>query len=285
MLKVFIIGAGKAGKSLAALIAEKKVEVVGIYDVNETALKAAQKILAVRCYSKLNKATLKDADIILVAVPDSVIGKTGKYLSEKKLITTTQVVAHLSGSQPPSALRLKKGYCPALFHPLLSLADLSVARDEIKKAFIAIAGEAFAKRRLALLARRLGATPVSLDEKNLPLYHSAATIVGNLPAALYLTAKKLFRDSGMKEMDAERAALTLLASAAKNLVEKRFPDGLTGPISRADAETIARHIESLNESDKTSANIYRTLSRIILAELEKRKTLSKAELGRIKKLL
>ena len=79
-----------------------------------------------------------------------------------------------------------------------------------------------------------------------PLYHAAAVMASNYAVTLMGQSAELLAHCGLDGPDAVRALLPLLAGTMENLAALGLPQALTGPLSRGDAGTIARHLAHLD---------------------------------------
>jgi predicted short-subunit dehydrogenase-like oxidoreductase (DUF2520 family) len=111
-----------------------------------------------------------------------------------------------------------------------------------------------------MLAQVLGGTALAIDGNAMAKYHAAAAIASNYVVAVLDAAVGLLRDAGIDEQAALQALVPLAAGAVANVGAKGLADGLTGPIRRGDAGTVARHLEALN-ADPALRELYQVLGR------------------------
>jgi predicted short-subunit dehydrogenase-like oxidoreductase (DUF2520 family) len=102
-------------------------------------------------------------------------------------------------------------------------------------------------RRLAALARALGARPKRVTDNERVLYHAAAVFASNYVDVLLATAVQLLQLAGWSEKEATSGLLPL-SEGVLATVRKRGPvRALTGPVRRGDVTTVARHLAALSE--------------------------------------
>jgi len=95
-------------------------------------------------------------------------------------------------------------------------------------------------------------------ERDRPLYHAALAHGANHLVTLVNEAMDLLRDAGVTQP--EKVLAPLLRVALDNTL--RLGDGaLTGPVSRGDAGTVARHLEQIARAAPESAPGYLALAR------------------------
>jgi predicted short-subunit dehydrogenase-like oxidoreductase (DUF2520 family) len=100
-------------------------------------------------------------------------------------------------------------------------------------------------RRLASLARALGARPRRVSASQRALYHAAAVFASNYVVVQLGTAVKLLQLAGWGEKEATAGLLPLTEGVLAN-VRKRGPvRALTGPVRRGDVNTVERHLAAL----------------------------------------
>ena len=66
---------------------------------------------------------------------------------------------------------------------------------------------------------------------------------------------------GGSEQDALRALLPLLRGTISAIESAGLENGMPGPVSRGDVETVARHVEALTAMDPEVVALYRALCR------------------------
>jgi predicted short-subunit dehydrogenase-like oxidoreductase (DUF2520 family) len=102
-------------------------------------------------------------------------------------------------------------------------------------------------RRLAALARALGARPKRVSDSERALYHAAAVFASNYVDVLLATAVKLLQAAGWSETEATSGLLPL-TEGVLTTVRRRGPvKALTGPVRRGDVNTVKRHLAVLAE--------------------------------------
>ena len=89
------------------------------------------------------------------------------------------------------------------------------------------------------------------------LYHAAAGLVANGAAALADAGARLLELAGCPARDSARVLGPLLRSVAENVERLGLPEALTGPVRRGDAETVVRHIASIQRGASEILPLYR----------------------------
>ncbi|HEV1992378.1 MAG TPA: DUF2520 domain-containing protein, partial [Candidatus Dormibacteraeota bacterium] len=162
-------------------------------------------------------------------------------------IPGTVAFVHLSGAQQLNALDpLRAKHPVGSFHPLQSFPEPRPP-DSLRGVVVGVdASSPPLLRRLATLARALGARPKRVSDSQRALYHAAAVFASNYVDVLLGTAVKLLQLAGWSEKEAI-AGLLPLTDGTLATVRKRGPvRALTGPVRRGDVNTVERHLAALS---------------------------------------
>ncbi len=245
-----VLGAGRAGRSLAA------------------ALGAAGVAVETHGRARPLPPAVSGADVVLVATPDGAVGSVFGELARAPLAPGA-VVLQLSGARAPDAaddaLRAA-GAAVGTFHPLAPLSDPALGAERLRGAWVGVGGDAPAIATAERLAALVDARTLRIpgDAEGRARYHAAAVFASNFPVVLAAVAQRLFEVAGVDAGSARGAATQLLAAAAANVAaapaDGRVGDVLTGPVARGDAVTVARHVAALGPDDADGL-LYRALTR------------------------
>ena len=253
--RVFVIGAGRAGRALAHAMRVGGVDVVGVH---------GRRPDAGITWGEW-PAALATATVVLVTVRDGELDGVLRSLLAAPLDAGAAVL-HASGNMEPPALDLLRasGHATGTFHPLLPLTDPTRATEQLRRAWIGIDGDERARAVSRDLAERMGARVLEIPQGGKARYHAAAVIASNFPVVLLAMATRLLTVSGIQENSARGALSTLLSAAAENLAVMDPAKALTGPVARGDASTVRAHLEALAELPEM-LEVYRALSREAIA--------------------
>ena len=261
-----MLGAGRAGRSLARALGVGGVDVVGLHgrqpDDGFTPPVTAGAL----------PESLGRADIVLVTVRDAQLGDALRQLSAATLAPGA-IVLHASGATDPAeAASLRAaGHPVGTMHPLVPLADPARASQVLRDAWIGVDGSPDAIRAATELAERLGAHALTIPPGEKPRYHAAAVFAANFPVVVAALAERLLMEAGVAEGEARAATLGLMGAAVSNLERGRPHDVLTGPIARGDVESVQGHLAAL-AGDAPALAAYVTLSRAALTLARERGT-------------
>lgn len=252
--RVFILGAGHAGRGLARALAASGVTIVGLHGtrVAEDPPVSAGAI----------PDTLHQATAVLVTVRDAQLDGALEELAAA-VPARGAVVLHASGSADPPALETLRaaGHPAGTFHPLVPLADEHRAGERLRGSWVGIDGDAPARAAARRLAEALGARVLEIPRGEKARYHAAAVFAANFPVVLAAIAGRLLREAGIGESEGWAAVLHLMRAAVANIAEAQSPAfALTGPVARGDADTVRAHVFAL-AGDPAAMASYRSLSR------------------------
>jgi predicted short-subunit dehydrogenase-like oxidoreductase (DUF2520 family) len=263
---VFVLGAGRAGRSLARALVVAGVDVVGLHgrqaDVSATPPVTGGSL----------PDTLGSAAIVIVTVRDAQLGDALRQLASAAL-RPGAVVLHASGATDPSeaALLRVRGHAVGTMHPLVPLANPERAADALHDAWIGVDGDPPAIAAATALATRLGAHALTIPPGEKRRYHAAAVFAANFPVVVAALAERLLEEAGISEGEARAATVGLMGAAVSNLESGRPHDVLTGPIARGDVASVRGHLAAL-EDDAPALTAYVTLSRAALTLARERGT-------------
>lgn len=207
-----LIGPGRAGSAISAALVDRGWSEVRTYRRGDDLATAAT-----------------GADLCVIATPDDVIAHVAQQIEPGEA-----TLLHLSGATPLDALGRHRA---AGLHPLVSLADPTLAAQALRTAWFGIAGEPVAQQ----IADQLSGRWFELSDTNRVLYHTAAVVGSNHIVALLGQVARI-----ADEIDVPfEAFMALVASSVENTRLLGPVDALTGPASRGDEATIDRHRSEL----------------------------------------
>ena len=258
---IAIIGPGRAGSALGRALHTAGYTIAAIGGRNpENVRNLAEELGARACQSPAT--TIDLADLTIVAVPDDVILPLATDMVDSLCSAAGHAAVHLSGAQDRSALRplaLQGSVRTGVFHPLQTFRRGPEAVVNVAGTYFGIDADAPLREQLTQLARDLQGHPFDLTGVDLALYHAAAVFAANYPVTLLAEAIALAGNAGLDAETARRGLTALLAGAVNNLRDLPPADAITGPASRGDDGTIARHLEALKR-DPELQRLYQLLA-------------------------
>jgi predicted short-subunit dehydrogenase-like oxidoreductase (DUF2520 family) len=257
---VGIVGAGRVGAVLGAALAASGYPVVAASGRSAASRARIARLLPQTPRRKVT-AVLAEADLVIFAVSDDVLAPLVAHLAEGGHFRPGQVIAHTSGAHGVGILHpaVARGVLPIALHPAMTFtgtaADLARLRAGIAFGVTATPQTRDLAERLVA---DLGGTPEWVDEQDRALYHAALAHGANHLVTLVNEALDRLRDAGV--LHPEKVLAPLLGAALDNAL--RMGDAaLTGPVSRGDANTVAKHLDVLGATAPDSVPVYRELAR------------------------
>ena len=257
---IAIIGPGRAGSALGRALHMAGYTIAAIGGRNpDNVRKLADELGARACQSPAT--TLELADLTILAVPDDVILPLASDMVESLCSAAGKTAVHLSGAQDRGALAALAGASlrTGVFHPLQTFRRGPEAVGNVAGTYFGIDAGAPLRDQLTQLARDLGGHPFDLTGVDRALYHAAAVFAANYPITLLAEAIVLATAAGLDGETAGPGMTALLAGAVNNVRDLQPADAITGPASRGDEGTIARHLEAL-KGDPELQRLYQLLA-------------------------
>jgi predicted short-subunit dehydrogenase-like oxidoreductase (DUF2520 family) len=261
MAKLNVIGAGRVGRTLAALFNGSGVfEVQAVLSRTPEGSRAAVAFIGAGAAAEALPA-MPAAEVWVVATPDRSIAEMCQALAASGLLRSGDVVFHCSGALASSELAAAAalGAAVASIHPLKTFAAPAEAVRTFLGTPCVAEGDAAALHVLEPAFERIGARVLHIDSASKTLYHAASVIVCNYLVALLDTGLRCYEKAGVPR----ESAAALIEPIVRETVEHVFKVGsaraLTGPISRGDDGVVARHLDALQAWNPQIARIYSAL--------------------------
>jgi predicted short-subunit dehydrogenase-like oxidoreductase (DUF2520 family) len=192
-------------------------------------------------------ATADDADLVVLAVPDSEIGAAAAALSP----APERLVGHCSGA---SRLDVLEGHEAFSIHPLMTITGAGADLDNVACAIAGSSPRALASARE--LADALGMRAFEVADEDRALYHAAASVASNFLITLEAAAEQLASSAGV-----DRDALVpLVRASVENWSSLGARTALTGPIARGDELTVARQRAAIAEAAPELLDVFDVLA-------------------------
>jgi predicted short-subunit dehydrogenase-like oxidoreductase (DUF2520 family) len=259
----FVVGAGPVATALAGALRLGGVPVLGLWARRPGPARQAGSTAGVAAFSSAPPDLMLEAEIILLAVRDQVIPEVAAMLVGTGLLSRRHVLLHCAGAA--SAQDVLGGVADAVggigtMHPLSAIADGRAAMRTLKGSVFGVEGDDAGRAAATKLVTALGGAVLPLSALQMAAYHAAAALASNYLVAALDAAAHVLATTGISLAQATSALVPLAEGAMRNVAAHGTTDGLTGPVRRGDAATVARHLEALRDQPAL-AEIYRTLAR------------------------
>lgn len=243
-MRLGIIGAGRVGTSFV-LAMPSAVEGI-LCSTKEHTTQRAQS-LKVKAYTD-GAALFRNCDVLLLTVRDDVIGSVAASLADSLTGADRRetCILHCSGAMDLSSLEPLSalGYSVGSLHPLQSFAAPS--GDLLRHIYMAVDGDDRAKETALFLVKALDSKPLFVPQEERVLYHAAACFCSNYVVTAVALGQRLMRRWTETDGEAAQSLMPLLKGTVGNLERTdRWQKALTGPVSRGDTGTVAKHLDAM----------------------------------------
>lgn len=218
-----IVGAGRAGRSFSAALAQVGWQVQLVHHDDPGA------------------GPLSRPDLVLLCVPDAAVAEVAATLTADPEV----VVAHCAGSLGLDVLAEHPRV--ASVHPLVALADPVAGAERLRGAWFGVAGDDLVLR----VVHDLGGRAVAVSDEDRATYHAAAVVASNHVVALMGQVERLATSVGVPL----EAYLDLAVGALANVVATGPASALTGPVARGDWATVRRHLAALPDEERAAYEV------------------------------
>jgi predicted short-subunit dehydrogenase-like oxidoreductase (DUF2520 family) len=249
-LAVGVIGAGKAGTALGAALARAGHTVVAASAVSDASVDRARTVFPGAVIAEPSQV-VRRADLVLLTVPDDVLPGLVAGLAAIEAPVEGRLLAHASGRHGLAVLEpaTRRGGLPLALHPVMTFTGRSDDVDRLSGTCFGVTAPEVLRPAAEALVIEMGGEPVFISEENRDLYHAALAGAANHLVTLVAQAADLLRAAGVAEP--ARLLGPLLAASLDNAL-LLGDAGLTGPVARGDAETVAAHVAALGATESAS---------------------------------
>jgi predicted short-subunit dehydrogenase-like oxidoreductase (DUF2520 family) len=297
-----IIGAGRVGQTLGRLWQQSGVFAIQDVLTNSAAsAQAACDFIGVG-HPVTQLASMRAADIWMLAVPDAQIAAVAGALADYFQIHANSsgarcnqggepapsqgcasspasagagagtaehpnpIAFHCSGAQSAASLAplAALGWHTASAHCILSFAAAEVAVAQFPGTACALEGDATARAVLHSAFSTLQARCFEVQSQDKLLYHAAAVFATNFLPVIQNVAEDAWRASGVPGDLLPGLRAALLHNAVANITRLGPAGALTGPAARGDVAAIARQAVAVTQWDAQAGAAYEALSALAL---------------------
>ena len=258
-LRAGVIGAGRVGTVLGAALERAGHQVVAVSAVSDRSLERAGRMLPGAVVMRPPEL-LAAVDLALLTVPDDALPGlvAGLAATDAPL---AGLVVHTSGRYGTAVLEpaIARGALPLALHPVMTFTGRPDDLDRLTGVSFGVTAPGPLQAAAEALVIEMGGEPVLIDEAARPLYHAGLASAANHLVALVAQSADVLRAAGVSDPD--RMLAPLLSAALDNAL--RLGDaGLTGPVARGDADTVAGHLQALASASPEALRAYVALARL-----------------------
>ncbi|MGH9773473.1 MAG: Rossmann-like and DUF2520 domain-containing protein [Candidatus Acidiferrales bacterium] len=261
---IAIIGAGRVGRALGRRLKESGWKVGAVISRTPASAHAAVRAIgAGSAHAKLSREIL-EAQVILVTTPDDVVDEVARRLAKMGGEEWREKVAlHTSGALDRSALGplAELGAATGSLHPMQTFGKNATPR--LEGVVFGIEGDARARQMARKIAHALGGTSVVLKGRDKPAYHAAGAMAAGHGLALVETATEILMRVGFTRRRATQALVPLVRQMLQNFERMGPREAWSGPLSRRDYRTIAKHATALRSYPAEFWEAYAAVARLV----------------------
>jgi len=265
--RIAVIGVGRLGAALSQAIARlPQFRISCIIDKDiQRAANCARQVNASHFSDTIYK--LQPVDLLFVAVSDDAIPQIANDLvflaREKKIVN---YVFHTSGALSMDVFRGLRQFDIEIgsLHPIQTFTGRSDETTKFQRIYFGIDGTEKGIARLIEIVTSLNSSYLVIPAEERPLYHAACLFASNYVTALMRPVTAIFNRLGFLEWESQAIVTPLVLNTLENMKESGLEAALTGPLTRGDIGTVARHIQFLKEHFPEYEAAYKELGQIAL---------------------
>ena len=258
-LDVGVVGAGRVGTALAVALSRAGHRITGASAISAASRRRVEKFLPGTPI--MEPADVVVADLVLLTVPDDVLGGLVRGLAATGAPLAGRMLAHASGLHGLAVLEpaVAEGALPMALHPVMTFTGRPDDADRLAGISFGVTAPEVLRPAAEVLVMEMGGEPVFIAEADRGLYHAALAGAANHLVTQVVQAADLLTKAGVGQPS--RMLGPLLSAALDNAL--RLGDAaLTGPVARGDAQTVAGHLDALRADAPEALPAYLALARL-----------------------
>lgn len=275
-----IVGYGRVGRTLAALLRNKGKSVAIWTRSTEAALRAQAAGFDASTGGVPRVA--ESIATVIFCVPDDVVARFSAATMAAAAPRADRVWLHTSGIHTASVLGESGeiGGC----HPLLAFAGDERDLDNLEGTFFALDGTPAAQARSREIVALAKGHAGEVTAESRVAYHTAAVVASNAIYAVLEAASRITTQAGISNSALRFGLARLAAHSALNASRIGFVAAATGPVIRGDVSTVKTHRQHLHATDHELGVLYDALSGELL-RLARARGVPERTLGAIRAVL
>lgn len=259
MNKIVLIGSGNAATCLGKAFYKAGCLIMQVFsrDIKNAELLADQiSAQPINSYYDLRD----DADLYIIAVPDSYIHVVADEMFNKANVSKSLVV-HVSGNTPLNALSRAFSRTGVLYPLQTMTKDKEIDFTDVDIIIDAAMEEDLPT--IETVAKKISQKVLHLNDRQRNEMHLSAVFCNNFVNRMYVEAEKISKEAGVPFSIFH----SLILETAKKATESSPSEVATGPAVRNDMSTIVSHIQLL-EDDFKLKQLYIDLTKRINPEIK-----------------
>lgn len=243
---IAIVGAGNLARTLAPALRRAGYRITDVVVRDRAESRRRGKALARRVGARVQTAA--DAqlrpDVLWICVTDDAIGPLARQLAAR---WKGKIALHSSGALGSDVLAplRKSGAALASLHPMMTFVGRGT--PSLAGVPFAVEGDAAAVRVARRIAADLGGSTFSIPAGGKTLYHAMGSFSSPLVIATLAMAERVGQAAGIPKKDVPKVIAPILRQTLRNYSRGGADGAFSGPIVRADLETVRRHLKALRK--------------------------------------
>lgn len=261
-LRIGVVGAGRVGAVLAAALRAAGHEIVAAAGESAGSRTRIETLLPGVPVAKPS-AVARACDVLLLTVPDDMLGNVVDMLSASGAIREGQYVVHSSGRHGLDVLAaaVAVGARPVALHPAMTFTGTDVDLPRLAGCVFGVTAGEPERAFTESLVADLGGRAMWVPEAKRTLYHAGLAHGANHLVTLVTEAMEMLAAAGG---DDPAGTLRPLLQAALDNALNYGDAALTGPIVRGDVNTVRAHLADITESAPHTLPSYVAMARATL---------------------
>ena len=261
-LRVGVVGAGRVGAVLSAALRAAGHDVVAAAGESDASRRRMAELLP-GVPRRKPTAVARACDLLLLAVPDDMLGNVVTMLADSGALHPGQHVVHTSGRHGLAVLEPARavGARVAAMHPAMTFTGTSVDLERLPGTVFGLTADADERAFVEGLVADLGGTAMWVPEEMRTLYHAGLAHGANHLVTLVTEAMEILSAAGSAD---PAGTLRPLLTAALDNALLHGDAALTGPIVRGDLGTVRAHLEDITANAPQTLPSYVALARATL---------------------
>lgn len=222
-------------------------------------------------YFKDLDSLIEVSDTLFITTTDGAIKEIWDCIAAKNV--KGKVICHFSGSLSSDIFSEKEstGVAVCSVHPIYAFSNKFTAYQNLTEALFTVEGDSIALQHMQELFQLLPNQVVQIPTEAKVKYHAAASVASNQVTGLLWMAVELLKESEISQETAYQMLEPLVKNSVNTVFSQGCQEALTGPIERADEETVEKHLSALkNAANPLWDSAYRSVGALV-TELAKEK--------------
>lgn len=259
MARIGVVGVGRVGAVLAAAFRAAGHEIVSVAGESTASRQRIADLLPGVSVTKPT-AVASSCDVLLLTVPDDMLGNVVSTLVGARAIRPGQYVVHTSGRHglavmaPAAAI----GAHVVAMHPAMTFTGTALDLPRLKGCVFGVTVPPADRPIAEGWVSELGGVAIFVPEDKRTLYHASLAHGANHLVTLVAQAMEMLSAAGS---DDPAATLRPLLTAALDNALNQGDAALTGPIVRGDLNTVRAHLAEIAIDSPTTLPSYVALAK------------------------